>query len=75
MVDVSLLWRQEPIIIIRDLEPSPRIQSQSRSGFVQPHVIANGFWRDLVRVSTKDINLSLSDPEELENQLSELFEG
>ena len=53
-----------PIIFIRDLETSPRVQPQSRSSLVQPQVIANGFWRDLVRVSRKLINLSLSDPEE-----------
>lgn len=36
-------------------------------------MIANGFWRDLVRVSTKIINLSLSDPEERIAQFLTMF--
>ena len=36
-------------------------------------MIANGFWRDLVRVSTKLINLSLSDPEERIAQFLTMF--
>lgn len=62
-----------PIIFIRDLETSPRVQPQSRSSLVHPQVIANGFWRDLVRVSTKLINLSLSDPEERIAQFLTMF--
>ena len=73
MVDVPLFRRQVPIIFIRDLETSPRVQPQSRSSLVQPQVIANGFWRDLVRVSTKLINLSLSDPEERIAQFLTMF--
>ena len=68
MVDVPLFRRQVPIIFIRDL-----VQPQSRSSLVQPQVIANGFWRDLVRVSTKLINLSLSDPEERITQFLTMF--
>jgi len=73
MVDVPLFRRQVPIIFIKDLETSPRVQRQSRSSLVQPQVIANGFWRDLVRVSTKLINLSLSDPEERIAQFLTMF--
>ena len=73
MVDVPLFRCQVPIIFIRDLEMSPQVQPQSRSSLVQPQVIANGFWRDLVRVSMKLINLSLSDPEERIAQFLTMF--
>ena len=36
-------------------------------------MIANGFWRDLGRVSTKLINLSLTDPEERIAQSHTMF--
>ena len=62
-----------PIIFIRDLETSPGVQPQSRPSHVQPQVITNSFWRDLVRVSTKLVNLSLSDPEERIAQLLTMF--
>ena len=62
-----------PITFIRDLETSPWVQPQSRSSLVQPQVIANGFWRDLVRVSTKLINLSLSYSEERIAQFLTMF--